>query len=499
MKRRLPCLLLCLLAFTAACDRAEEFERPLDPQGPLALRSHVAWLVPAYPSVARFDPKSGALQLIALDETPTSAHLAPEAAGLLVLADGLATWIPDDGTPVDYPVAGAFSRATFSPEGGRVVLHHGGGGGGALTNPNQIAVLDLGAPPGDDNPVHRTLRSFGAVPSAIVVGPRAEVAGANRQLAWVLAERYLSLLDLAAPAAREVVVHLTLAGDPRPVTPTQIVMTTEGQPTAFVRAGGSDDVFSLTFPDDAPADEVPRPYLNQLPAGAAPTDLVVEPVQDGLRVFTISEQTATISVIDPGTAQRIGVEVGQAVRHLLPFTAPRPDDGGAGRFALLWGPNSGAVVFADLDQLAHRRGRALTPLPIQGRVQSVHPLPGRRGAVARFADRIALLDFDDRTVTPLTAGGEVTALVVDPSGNRVYVGVAGTVFSVVSVDVATGAPVATEIPAGRGPLVYVPEAQRLLVDHGAASGYVSILDPDDLDDGRVSERTGLFLQGVLDR
>ncbi|MCB9551147.1 MAG: hypothetical protein H6705_04535 [Myxococcales bacterium] len=374
------------------------------------------------------------------------------------------------------------------------MLHAGGAPtGAALVNPNQIALIDL-----DHATVtERTLRSFGDRPTALVVSPRADVAGAPRQLAWALSDRYLALFDLEAPTAREVIVHLTLRNDTRTVAPRQIITAdTPAGLTAFVRADDADDIFALEFPTPAPAGTVPRPVLNQLPAGVRPSDLAVVTLAEGPRVFAIEPALPGISVIDPITAERIPVATGVRVGRILPFIAPRPE-GGDGHFALAWRSGAQEVVFADLDHLADRRGRALTSLVLAGAIGHVHPIPGHRMAVATVdADQIVIIDFDARTATPLTLAQGLRRLIVDPDGSRIYL-LTGDDLVALTVDTLTAA--TAPIPGGGSALLHLPGADRLIItDDDDPLGRVVAL-PENPTDGEAIERAPLFIEGVFDR
>ncbi len=504
MNARAWTLLGALLALTA-CERPDALDRPLDARGPFALGHHVAYVVASPPRVALLQPAARTVHFVDLDARPRQVFAEPAGRGLLVLAeDDDAWWIPADasgvGRPRRFALDGQYGAAAFGPDARRVVLYHlPGARRGVISNPNQVALLDLAA----GTRVERSLRSFGSQPNAVVVGPARALAGAERQLAWVMAERYLAVVDLAAPEAREVVVHLTLAEDPRPVTPTQVTFgEVEGAATYYVRADGSDDVFALTFPDAAPADTVPVPYLNQLPAGPAPADVVALDVADGPRVFAAG--AGVLSVIDPITGRQVPVSVGHPATRLLPFRAPRADGEGEGWSALVWAPGGAAVVFADLDLLEQRRGRAMTPLVLPTPLTELSPLPGRRAAVGRDgSSRVVLLDFDARTATPLEAGGVLGVLRVDPGGDRVYVTVQNVAefdrYDLASIDVDTATASSARLPDTPRALLLVPGAGRLVVDHGTIWGRVSLAPLTDLKDDRVLHHEGVLLTGAFDR
>ncbi|MCA9538728.1 MAG: hypothetical protein KC620_07565 [Myxococcales bacterium] len=492
------------LAVTSACDRSATFERPLDPSAGYALAHHAAWLLRGQHALATLQPATMVQSRLALPAEPVQAFVSPAGDGLLIIDDGPgAQWVRFEANRVElgprFALTGTYGEAWFAPEGDRVVLSLGAGGAlsAPIANPNQIALLDLDR----GTHVERTLRSFGDRPRAIVVGPRASVAGAERQLVWALADRYMAVFDLLAPEAREVVVHLTLATDTRTVQPRQVVVgEVDGAYTAFVRADAADDIFALSFPEASPADEVPKPYLNQLPGGQRPSDEVAVALAEGTRVFAVEPSLPGLSIIDPVTGARLAVSAELPVQHILAFEAPRPDDEAAiGHFALLWRTGSAGVVFADLDRIEERRGRALTPLVLGGAIAALDPLPGRRMALARTSNQqLTVLDFDARTATPLDLSADLLDVLIDPTGARIYLRLADA--AVISLDADTLTATSTEVLVGyESRLLLVPEAGRLVLSEPGDTIDVAVLPVTDLDEATPIVRHGLLLEGVLDR
>ena len=491
-----------------ACERSDSWDRPLGTHTPVALHSAAAYAVPGLRAVAFYHPASNELRWVELEAVPLLLRVAPGRDGVLVLDDEEgATWITvEDGVPTRearYELGGQFRAVTFATDGDKAIVHHDPTtlDQDLIVNPNQIGIVDLsrGFEAGE-NPVRRTIRSFGSAPRSIFIAPSRTVSGQTRQLAWVLSERYLALLDLNAPRARERIVPLTLPADERNLVPQQVVFGEfDGALTAFVRAQGAEDIFALTFPEEAPADEVPKPHLNKLHSGNGPSDMAFRQTDEGPRLFVVNAGDQTLSVIDPMTGGSVAVATTQAVARMLPFQAPRPDDT-LGESALLWSESGGGVVFADLELVERRRGRALTPLHFEGGIRSLAPIPGRRGAAATLdTRRLLLLDFDDQTATTLMVSGTPEDLQVDPSGERVYAVTNGSPFAVVSVDVDTGSPFAAEVPSGSGTLMLIPGADRLMVDHGHPAGHVSVLPLADVNSDQLFERKGLMFERVFDR
>lgn len=477
-------LALLALALLAGCDRDPALDADLAVSGPYALEHRVAWVLGGTEEVVLFDPAANTIDRRDLEFSPVVVHAAP--AGLLLqAADGAARWLPvganGAGRARDFALGSLYREAIFLDD--EVLLHSPRSFvEGSLDNPNRVALVTLA-----DGAVHeRTLRSLGGKPDSIQVAPVTEVAGEDRQLCWVLAERSLLVFDLMHPEAREVMVPLTLPGDPRTITPTQVILD-PNHGAAFVRAVGTSDVFNLIFPRDAAPGVLPRPYLNQLAAGRQPSDLLVREVSDGLRAFTVDRDENTVSVLHPTRGTRTVIELDAKVVDLMPYEGPDGEP-----FALAWAPDSRVVFFLDLDHLEAARGRAVTPMVLATPVTAVFPIPGHRMAAAQSGgQRIVLLDFDDGSAYPLDTDAQIESVIIDPDGARMHV---DTGRALATVDVETAEVRTVETPPGR--LLPTLVNGRAVVVRGDDEADIATIEPG----ARVrAQRDHILLAGVLDR
>jgi hypothetical protein len=519
------------MALLAACDRADVWERQLSAGDAVALERVIAWPVPGRREVVLYAPGPDVVDHAALDAAPRRLLAGPDGRSLLALDEaGGATLLrfTERGTVekrVDYDLGAVFTGVEWAADGRYAVFHHGGASAGdtageVVRNPNEIAILDLGAGAGASNPVRRTLRSFGAGPRAIVLSGPGEIGGAERRFAWALSDRYLALFDLARPTAAEVIVRFTLAQETREVVPVSVEAVPGvdgGAPGALVRAAGTDDLFLLSFADDAAPDVVPKPVLNALPGSASLSDTLSIVTSAGLRIFTLAGNQ--LAAVDPATGGRKGVTLPAYGGHLVPF---RGEDGAPQ--ALIWAEGQATVAFARLDEVEQARGRAVTVLTLENGIERLVPVPGQAAAVAVSTARLVVLDFRAQTATPFDIGGTITgyggydgysdeygnpyptpsgdeSVQVSGDGKTVYAMVSAESPTLVSVDLETGAAGAVELPE-TGRLMQLPGAGRVVVDHQDPLGSVTVLPNGDLgslDAGELETHTGLFLTEVLDR
>lgn len=501
---------LALLVTLAGCvERDARWEAPLTAEETVTVGEALVTRHEGLGALGVLRPDDLSHRLIALGGAPRVMAASPGAEGVLALDDHQAAiWAPLDGPPRRYPVGVDFDRITFSPEGDRAVLSFSPEGGGdqpVISNPNQIAILDLTDEAGPENPQIRTLRAFGGVPTALQIEDRRAVAGAARQLAWALSDRYVTLFDLLDPGAVERTVHLVPEGSVSEVRPSAVLLgEVGGAPMAFVRAEESPSIYALSFAQAPAPGEVPRPSLSLLVSGPRPTDMILADLPEGRRLLTVNAGDDSLSSLAPESGQSVRVSLDHDVTSIRTFP------GESQQLALLWAPQGAQVSLVDLDRFERRRGQAVTTLALPGALVKLIPAPALDRALAwvRLAtgqDQLVLLDLAEGTVVPLGINGELMDLHLDPISGQGYAAVrSGAVpggFAVVGVDVLSEVVTATAVPAGPGSLHLVAgdEGPTLVVVHDDLLGKISRLPAAELGSAPFEVYSGFVLEGVTER
>jgi hypothetical protein len=227
----------------------------------------------------------------------------------------------------------------MSADGSVAVAYFSTGGfdaeSGVFRNPNELAIVDLGRPAGADNPVIRTVRSFGSAPDGVVLSPPMVIPGADdptpRTFAFVLALDTLTVLDATYPERREVSIRLDATGTQ--VRPREIVFA-PNTATAYLRSDNARDILSILLTYEPPSGENPldndyQPALAELGAGGGPADVAVYDDPRGKRfVLAAMPGTREVAVIDGDTAQFTTIPTPDPIDRLLlfpndPDVAPR--------------------------------------------------------------------------------------------------------------------------------------------------------------------------------
>ena len=527
-RRLLPAALGALaLGLTACPDRDPLFDTGLDTFAPVAAGQTLTW-VDRRAAVARTVDLSGptvVTRATPLGRDPILAVArAGAAAEVLVLSRGsrgeqgvapapgtLHALLPAGGPPRTYTVASPFNALAQNADGRFAVAYFRAGAASErlLSNPNQIAVVDLAAAPSDRNPALRTVRSFGGVPNEVVFSPPMMISGSARTLAVVLSDAYVTLLDLANPARPEISVRLTLPEDARAIRPTQVLFDGE-QGTVYVRAAASNDVYALRLvpvtPDGPQANDF-RPSINQLAAGLNPSDMALIGAAAERKLLVVSPGSRDARVIDARANTTVTIPLDAAATRILLFTGASPRDPMPAARALLYGAPRGAaaVSFLELNDITARRGQNVETVALPRSVESLLPLPERDAvmidhASAEATGQISLLDLTRRTVSPILAEVSLTGARFDSDRQRLWVAPRGNT-RVGWVDLRTFSPGEVRLDQPVVGVIPLPGPMgapgRVVALHEGAEGALTLLDAADL--RRETARTvrGFLLENLL--
>lgn len=525
MKRTVPVSLVVLLVATlgalgsACAPRPESLGQQLAVRGPFKVGGEVLWVDGTRGRVFALDPDAQPpdVRSTAVPRGVLAAMVVPATGQVLLATAGreaqrtgevsrapevlLVTPRPGAAPEVTrrYELTAALDRLAPSPDGKSAIAWSSGTGTGQFfTNPNGLALIDLTRGAGTDNPIFRTIRSLGATPRDVAFSPPMTIPGAaagSRTLAVVLADNYLTFLDLAHPQRAEITVPLRADDSAAQIVPEQILFSAETA-TVFVRASGAEDVYAMALEarpgggDARTNDYVPR--INQPSAGRTALDMLVYREGDRTLLLT-ANSTNDLSLLDAATGEFVLIPMGVPVDAILPVPAAAPE------MAVLYSRRSpqAFVHFLDLKDLSSKLDANLTRRVLARRVHDLVAMPGGDQLLVVHDDArtvISILDLGPhRTDTPIQ--GQVPLESFD-FADGTLVGVSSSLPRLGLLDLVTLSP--RDVPLDYAPDRVLAIGRRVIVDHGARQGLVTVL-PDPLSarsDGRVL--WGFLLDGVLD-
>jgi len=456
MTRTIPILLLSLTAAACVPDRDPAFDRPRIVDGPVPLKDRVAYVDGALDRVVLVDadPAAPTVSTIPVGRRPVWSAPTPQRDHLLVITRGEEAlvrgqvneepmlWNVDvtnpDAEPIAYPIGSPYDRVAVSDDGALAVLHFSSSGPdteGFFRNPNELAFVDLTRPPAADNPVIKTLRSFGSTPSQVVLSPPMAIPGAEdptpRVFAFVLALNRVTVVDATHPTRDEVTIRLDEAG--ASVDPREVVFAPNAA-TAYLRSDGARDVLEVVIGFDPPAADRAnandyRTVLAELGAGGGPADIAVYDDITGRRfVLAATPATSEVVVIDADTAEFVRVPVPDPVDRIVLF--PFADDVIPQKAVLasIGAPREHVHVL-DLDGIDDDLiPRDIDTVEAGAPVRAVEPVPGRELALLVHDDQrtvLGLLDVAYGSVSPLQGVGRLDSYAFTPAGDYLVAATAG--------------------------------------------------------------------------
>jgi hypothetical protein len=424
-----------------------------------------------------------------------SATVEAEAAALVAIdAAGKSRTYTLGTTP--------FNTLTQSDDGRFAVLYRSGQGDDrTLNNPNELVVVDLDKQPADDGAVTRkTPDGLGHMLTRVIVSKPLHIADEDRRLLVVLSAAEVTLFDLNHLDRRATIVQLD---ETRQINPSQVEFGAPN-PTMFVRADSSDNIFMFRFEKHDQGGDPERndfrPTINPISGGLGPRDIKLFGEGSEQRLLVVAESSSQALVIDPSSSKTVALKLSAAAQHILLFQAASPSDAQTRNRALLYSDKSSQLTFLDLDGLSDSPEDKLEQLQLTDTIASLIPLLDQDEVVLLHARGVTLVSLSERTLTPISASGVLSGALFEPQRERLWVGPSGQPW-IGTLDLMTGKTNEILLDANIQSIVPMFGAKRLAIMHSSEIGYITLLDMDTDTPSRASAISvrGFFISGSLDR
>jgi hypothetical protein len=526
------CAAVLLLAASGCGEREPAMDASVKLLDPMAVSDHVVIVDTGRAQARLLDVSGGAPPapvVIPLVKNPTKAELRKgHADELLVLCAGQPDTsrdvtperpglikIDSNGRSTAYRYDSPFDRMVQSDDGKYAFLFFGPGtdDGTTLRNPNEVAFVDLDSD--DEKPALKTLRSLGESPQDVKFSGPMSINGAERNLAVVLLQRNIAVVDLSHFDRSEFTVELAKPGAAG-LNAAQVYFSTQDvDPKIYLRAEGSDDVFVISIesavapasPDGGgPAgDNDFSLNFSQLGTGpgAGPSD--IRPFVDNgkTRLLVAAPGKNTAVVIDADSGRTTTIALPMKASQILLYEGPKPSSSEVAQRALLYSPGSSTVAFMDLVELGSESNRSgnVEVLQVPQAYAKVTPL-GDGPSVDQVmllhqGTGLSLLNLGDRSISPIT-GPNVIDAIPDLDVGKLWLTPPGDRLGFLTL--TDYHPNEVRLDAVIDRFVSVPSAheRKVAVTHPGAMGYMTVLDartPADL--GKAFAVSGYLFEGVL--
>ncbi len=523
--------LLGVLLALQGCDRSDVYEASLALQGPFvageaaafieAHRQEVLWLDLAPRAGVAREVRRLPLECAVGAPQPVGEAATPGGVGLVGLCpdEQRMVFVPTDGTAARaYDLGARFSALSTSADGQLAVAYVDDSAlddpDAVVVNNNVLAIVDVTAAAGPNNPSPRTISTLGGLAVGVDISPPIAAGGAARRVGFVRTPAHISVIDLSPEPAETVSAPLVLPGTELLSYPDRIRFypeETPGAPTeqvyAMFFAPGSDLVYILTV--GAGAAGLLRPTIAQYGTGTGPSDIVAYELPDPqgdaalLKVLIVNAGSKNLTVVDLATGGQTTVDLTYPVHRAHILTLPN-DAGVPTPHALITAQHVWANTFfvVDLGEVEVRPGKAVRVKSLADTYLEVAPVPGTDRFVAiQPAGGLTVLELASDTLETLTVAGSVDAYRFQPEAPlMLFTTSTAAGHFLARVDLATRP---TRVSTLR--LDYpidtfeVTAAGRALVTHGWPGGLVTLIDVDNFAREHAEVLTGFALDGLLGR
>jgi len=511
-------LFTCLLATLAACREddpppvfVELLGRPVALDDQLLFtdaRQQYAYLL----DVAAAEPKAETIR-IGLPPRAVVTERRREHDEALVLcsgrrADGARDAAPaalvritTEGQSHVYELGTTPFNAVTQSEDGRyaIVYRTGTTDSRTLDNPNELVVVDLDKLPDAAGAVTRkTPDGLGHTLTRVLVSPTLRIAEQDRRLLVVLSAAEVTLFDLTHLDRRATIVQLD---ESRQIEPEQVVWS-KSNPTLYVRARSSDNIFMFRFEahdNDALGNDF-RPTINPLSGGDGPRDIALFGTGSAERLLVVAEQSSQVLVIDPSSSKTTALALQKPAQRILLFEGVSPSDTRVQTRALLYSEKQQAITFVDPEDLSESPEEKLETIQVSSPVTGLFPLLAEGRVMLLQMQGVTLLNLGERTLTPISASAVLTqeAPLFDSERKRLWVGLSQQPW-IGTLDIESGMTDEIRLDAAVHSLVPLLGLGRLAVVHADALGYVTLVDLERPAPEHAISVRGFFSSNIFDR
>jgi hypothetical protein len=507
MKMRSGWFALCISACVLGCGD-DSVKAPVETaETPLGLEEALLYVqsgTEEKPRALIVEVTRGDIAETPLPEGKTHAYARPAHAGeAVLLSEGAAARLKDgrgrDAVPSHvlifdrggelkrFELTARYSALALSDDGRFAIAY---GPSGSWATADNIAIVDLERDP--DGPIaSTTVRALdGQGPSAIAFAP----ANGTRRLAVLVMTDAINLVDLDRPDQRDKVLPLKLPNGSASLKAKQVLFAGDHY---FVQPDRGSDILAVRLEDDASPIGF-HAALSTLGTESTLRDVALLDGSAAPRLIALGE--SSLRVIDTlnGSGESSPAQGGFTAVHV--FEGASPFDETPRTRALLYAQGNNRLGFVDLQRELPGNERSVDQLTLSAGLDSIAFPEGEPLAVIAQKDgRVSLVNLQDRTVSSLGAGANITQLLLDqrPGLSRVWVVTASG--SLGAIDLARRTP--RELLLDRAATFVVPvlgATPRVAVGQSASSGSVLLLDANDPSRASAREIAGFLYNGFLD-
>ncbi len=381
-----------------------------------------------------------------------------------------------------------------------------------VENPNELVLVDLAAPPSENNPVTTTVRSFGGRPQRVTFAPPLTLPEGPRRLLVVETEQDVTLLDLdhardAVPRP-EITVRLTAGSDARVIRPAGVAFH-DGSPSRNddarigIRLANDPNVITLELAASAKGTTVHdfTPKINLTDVGGIASDIAFVQTDGGLRLAALVPSLSSAVLVETETSITTPVILPAPYQRLSLITDIVGGDT-ATDVALLWNAStmSSGIAFWSLGKTSGQPYRSVEVLNLGSSVAMVRDVPPPRPElkVLETGGRgLFVLDLASRTAAPLTTLGTATVTIA-PNAERMWAFQQGE-SKLSSVDLEKLHPVPLVIDRAIQSVHDVARAdggRSLIAIHARGTYGATVFDARNPDTAYSRLHAGLLLEGL---